>query len=163
MPYWTSITCFVDHKPQRRSSLSGIRSLLSCVVVVATSFHHTFVSLIITLLVVYLAKWGLRGARVGVKEQSLVHGTNPVHRRRPPILILIVVSHLVVSVFSTHISSIPIPLLCLIESFSATRKPRNPLLSLIKLFFSTCTNHATQYHLFIFVVPSKEKAKRGTN
>ena len=31
---------------------------------------------------------GLRGTRVGAEELSLVHGTKPVHHRKPPIIII---------------------------------------------------------------------------
>ena len=92
---------------------------------------------------------GLRGTRVGAEEISLVHGTKPVHRRRPPIVMLFVLLLfllLAIALFVNLINSLHAPVAhynifssCrLIKLFLAARIPRSPisLLCIIKLFLA---------------------------
>ena len=60
-------------------------SCLSYIIVALLSL----LALAATLSLFILSNGGLRGARVGAEELSLVHGAKPAHHRRPPIIIIL--------------------------------------------------------------------------
>ena len=74
---------------------------------------------------------GLQDTRVGSEEWSLVHGTNPVHHSRPPMILIVLL------VMSFVVGVLQLLFLLLIIKFFVTRSSRSdPILSVTALILA---------------------------
>ena len=82
----------VVSNPDIGRSLRPPRSLTCVIVVVVVlAYLASLLALAATLSLFILSNGGLRSARAGAEELSLVHGAKPAHHRRPRIIIILLI------------------------------------------------------------------------